>query len=241
MQPIDERCATAAGGRILYDGARLRKADTELFDLNSWRARGAIEQVVGGRGSIAVVRTGEERWVVRHYRRGGLIAKLSQDQYVWTGEARTRSFAEWRLLARLRALGLPVPPPIAARYVRTGLFYRADLITQWVEHERTLAQAIKAGITDEATWRAVGTTIADFHRAGVHHADLNTNNILLRAVAPHVVVLDFDRGRMRSAGAWEQHVLARLRRSAEKICAQCNRAFDEREWHWLEAAYRARR
>src|SRR4029453_11025308 len=61
------------------------------------------------------------RWVLRHYRRGGLIAKLSQDSYLWTGAARTRSFAEWRLLAELRRRGLRVPAPIAARYVR-GLF-----------------------------------------------------------------------------------------------------------------------
>jgi 3-deoxy-D-manno-octulosonic acid kinase len=241
MQPIDERCADAAGGRILYDGARLRKADSSLFDLKSWAERGAVEQVVGGRGSIAVVRSGDERWVVRHYRRGGLIAKLSQDRYWWNGEARTRSFAEWRLLARMRALNLPVPPPIAARYVREGLFYRADLITQWVEHERTLAQAIKAGITEEATWRSVGATIAAFHQVGVHHTDLNANNILLRSTDPQAVVLDFDRGRVRASGSWEEQVLARLRRSIEKICAQENRAFDEQQWRWLEEAYSAHR
>jgi 3-deoxy-D-manno-octulosonic acid kinase len=35
-----------------------------------------------------------------------------------------------RLLAELQALGLPVPPPVAGRYRRSGLAYRAELITE---------------------------------------------------------------------------------------------------------------
>lgn len=47
---------------------------------------------------------------------------------------------------------------------------------------------------------------------GVHHADLNAHNILL-ADDGAVYVLDFDRGRIRARGAWENNVLARLHRS----------------------------
>src|SRR5690606_40044036 len=93
---------------------------------------------------------GEEGgWEQRRMRPGGLVADLSGCRYLWTGADRTRSFAEWRLLARLRALELPVPQPVAARYVRRGLTYTADLITQMLENTITLAQALVDARVDE--------------------------------------------------------------------------------------------
>ena len=183
--------------------------------------------------SIAMLNTGSQTWVLRHYRRGGWMAKLSQDSYLWTGAGRTRSFAEWRLLAHMHSKGLPVPAPIAARYVR-GLFtYRADLITELLPATRTLADVIAGNELSEAGWRAVGKTIAAFHREGVHHADLNANNILLGTDA-NVYLLDFDRGRIEPRGAWEQAVLARLQRSLTKVKTQrADVRFGDREWAWL--------
>jgi tRNA A-37 threonylcarbamoyl transferase component Bud32 len=85
----------------------------------------------------------------------------------------------------------------------------------------------------EQQWRAIGSTIARFHSHGVQHADLNASNILLGADGA-VYVLDFDRGRIRARGAWEQEVLARLKRSLDKLKAQRGDvAFGEREWEWL--------
>lgn len=229
----DEHFIATAGGGILYDASRLSKPGDELFSRSHWTSRGALQEIAGGRSSIAVLNTGSQTWVLRHYRRGGWMAKLSQDSYLWTGAQRTRSFAEWRLLAQLRRKGLPVPAPIAARYVR-GLFtYRADLITELLPATRTLADVITGGELPEAGWRAVGKTIAAFHREGVHHADLNANNILLGA-GDSVYLLDFDRGRIESRGPWEQAVLARLHRSLTKVKTQRAKArFGEREWGWL--------
>jgi 3-deoxy-D-manno-octulosonic acid kinase len=189
---------------------------------------GAAPDVLAGSSAAG------SRWVLRHYRRGGLIAKLSQDSYLWGGAARTRSFAEWRLLAELRRRGLPVPAPIAARYVR-GLFtYRADLITELLPGTRTLTDSITGRDLPESGWRAVGTTIGAFHREGVHHADLNANNILLAENQTQVYVLDFDRGRIEARGPWEQTVLARLRRSLDKIKGQrADVRFGEQQWQWL--------
>jgi len=240
----DEQFIATAGGGILYDASRLSKPDEEMFSRSHWASLGAIEEIAGGRSSIAVLNAGAagadaagSRWVLRHYRRGGLVAQLSQDSYLWTGAARTRSFAEWRLLAELRRRGLPVPAPIAARYVRGLVTYRADLITELLPNTRTLADAITGCDLPEAGWRAVGKTIAAFHREGVHHADLNANNILLAESSPAVFVLDFDRGRIEARGAWEQAVLARLRRSLEKITSQrADVRFGERQWHWLSSA-----
>jgi 3-deoxy-D-manno-octulosonic acid kinase len=247
----DEQFIATAGGGILYDASRLSKPGAELFSRSQWAARGALEEIAGGRSSIALLNVavwpglqdrsssspGVEgaRWVLRHYRRGGFVAKLSQDSYLWTGASRTRSFAEWRLLAELRRRGLPVPAPIAAQYVRGLLTYRADLITELLPGARTLADVITGRDLPEAGWGAVGRTIAAFHREGVHHADLNANNILLGANGADVYLLDFDRGRIEARGAWEQVVIARLRRSLEKIKGQrADVRFGEREWNWLQ-------
>lgn len=229
----DEHFIATAGGGILYDPSRLSHPGAELFSRSHWAGRGALEEVAGGRGSIALLNAGSQRWVLRHYRRGGLMARLSKDSYLWTGAARTRSFAEWRLLQELRRRGLPVPLPIAAHYERSFLTYRADLITELLPATHTLADVITAGELPESGWRAVGRTIAAFHRAGVHHADLNANNILL-GPAGDVYLLDFDRGRIEPRGRWEREVLARLKRSLEKIKGQrADVRFDERAWGWL--------
>lgn len=241
MLSIPEGFLRSAGGGILYDASRLRKPGEQQFDLEHWRAQGALQEIAGGRSSIAVVTVGEQRWVLRHYRRGGFIARCSRDRYLWLGETRTRSFAEWRLLAELRRRGLPVPAPVAARYVRSALTYSADLITEHLAGCRTLADAITGVELPRDHWSAIGRTIGAFHRNGVHHADLNAHNIMLDGAAtPNVYLLDFDRGRIRARGAWEQGVLARLRRSLEKIKTQrADVRFADEQWKWLLEGYAA--
>jgi 3-deoxy-D-manno-octulosonic acid kinase len=248
MPTITEQFLSLPRGRILYDAARLRKPVAELFSRDYWVSRDAVAEVAGGRGSVLFLRAGEHalagshEWVMRHYRRGGLIAKFSADAYGWLGERRTRCFAEWRLLAELRSLELPVPAPVAAYYRRSGLLYRADLITERLPPSQTLAQSLVSGALSEQQWRSVGRTIARFHAHGVHHADLNANNILLGADGQaneqtngQIFVLDFDRGRIEARGAWEGRVLARLRRSLDKLKLQHDQVvFTDTQWRWLE-------
>ena len=111
---------------------------------------------------------------------------------------------------------MPVPAPVAARYVRGALTYRADLITEHLPDCRTLADAITGAQLPREHWSAIGRTIARFHREGVHHADLNAHNILLGSAAPNVYVLDFDRGRIRRAArgnrtCWRLRVRGKIR------------------------------
>jgi 3-deoxy-D-manno-octulosonic acid kinase len=219
----------------------LRKPGHELFEPAHWRGQGALQEIGGGRASVAILQAEDGRWLLRHYRRGGWVANLSHDRYLWLGESRTRSFGEWRLLAELRRRGLPVPAPIAARYVRGPLMYRADLITEFLPSCRTLADAITGNTLSGQHWSTVGAVMAAFHREGVHHADLNANNILLSdgaSATPRVYLLDFDRGRIRRRGAWEHDVLARLKRSLEKITRlRRDVRFGEREWAQLMEGY----
>ena len=223
-----QRMATSDGAMLadramLVDGPML----TRLFDPVYWSGRGALVPVTGGRGSAWFI--GEtECWVLRHYRRGGFIARLSKDIYLWNGEARVRAFAEWRLLAELSRRGLPVPKPIAARYQRTGLVYRCDLVTLRIPNARPLSALLSHAPMEESTWRTIGSTIARLHAAGADHADLNAHNILLGTAgtigggnvardAVAVAVIDFDRGRLRMPGAWVAGNLSRLKHSLLKI------------------------
>lgn len=234
---IYEHVAHFPRGGILYDAARLRKPDAALFGRDYWRARGLLEEFAGGRGSISVLHAPEGDWVLRHYRRGGLVARVSADRYLWAGANATRSFREWRLLAELVRRGLPVPAPIAACYERVGATYTADIVTARLMGARTLADAIEAQPLESAMWANVGRTIARFHAAGVHHADLNANNIML--VGDAVYLLDFDRGRFRPRGAWEAAVIARLKRSLDKLKTKRPSVnFSDADWGALTQALR---
>ena len=127
-----------------------RAAASALFD-----APGEVQDG-RGRGAIRRVQTDCGRIVLRHYRRGGLIAKLSRDWFVWTGADATRPFREFRVTRQLHAAGLPVPDVVAARFVRAGLGYRADLATREVVGARTLAERLPVESAD-IDWAALGS------------------------------------------------------------------------------------
>jgi 3-deoxy-D-manno-octulosonic acid kinase len=227
-------------------GNLTQDAAESLFDPEFWRSRGELLAVTGGRGSAWFIASGARQWVLRHFRRGGFIARLSQDRYVWTGESGVRAFAEWRLLDVLTRRGLPVPQPVAARYQRTGLCYRCDLITRRIVNAQPLSAALAQGALSEPLWRAVGATVARLHRAGVDHADLNAHNLLLDVagdvggVEDAISVIDFDRGRLRAQGPWASRNLQRLRRSLAKISREWpTDRFSDETWDWLMAGYEA--
>ena len=214
-----QRIATATGVMLADPnglGNPQQSAAESLFDPNQWSARGELRPVSGGRGSAWFVGPEAHSWVLRHYRRGGFIARLSQDRYWWSGEDRVRAFAEWRLLDYLWQRGLRVPKPVAAFYRRTGMTYRCDLITQRIVSARSLSTALAQSAVSDSTWRAIGTAIARLHSHGVDHADLNAHNILLDDNRD-ISVIDFDRGRLRAPGQWTLGNLRRLKRSLAKI------------------------
>lgn len=202
-------------GAILYDPGRVATPGAQLFDPAFWRARQALREFPAGRGSIQLIEDEGKSWVLRRYLRGGFAARFAHDGYLWLGEERTRSFQELRLLAMLHERGLPVPPPVAGRYLRAALTYRADLITERLAGARSMEAVLGTGPLDDARWDAIGRCLRRFHDAGVQHADLNARNIMLGEQG-EVWVLDFDRGRLRTPGAWSGRVLDRLARSLAK-------------------------
>ncbi len=237
--PVGAEVAEAAidGGRMLYDTQRTGNFAPEFFDPEYWRKHDAIEGSALGRGTTWFIRAGDGHFVLRHYRRGGLIAKFSKDRYWFSSEADTRSFAEWYLTYHLHRAGLPVPAPIAARYRREGSFYTADLITQRIDNSESLAQRLLQGPLSLTQWIAVGRCLRRFHDAGVCHADLNAHNILL--TPEQVYLIDFDRGTLRKRGWWADTTLVRLYRSLEKVTLlAAPESFSDEDWHSLLAGYR---
>ncbi len=231
--------STAKIGRalILYDAERVGEAPGELFEPDVLAARGALSGHASGRGLTHLFRHAGEEYVLRHYRRGGMIATLLGDRYLWTGLYRTRAWREWHLLAHLAGLSLPVPRPLAARVVRTGAWYRADLITQRIADAYSLAQTLERGALDAAQWMAIGSCIRALHDARVSHADLNAHNILIGGDGA-VHLIDFDRGAVRGGWGWRRRNLERLQRSLRKLGAE--RApfhFDGADWDRLREGY----
>lgn len=226
-------------GAMVHDPARLGPGgDPAWLDDAHWQARGPVSTPGGGRGSALCVQTPAGAAVLRHYRRGGLVARFNRDRYLWQGEAATRPFREFALLQAIVGAGLPAPVPLAARYRRAGLWYRGDLLTLSIEGARTLAQALGEA-PSSIDWALVGRTIGRFHARGFPHPDLNAHNILLGADGCHLV--DFDRGAPAApAAAWMGANLARLRRSLDKLDAQATvPGFDAVAWPALRAAHAA--
>ena len=223
---------------MLYDTSRAGNLSPEWFEPSYWQARGQLDGSARGRGTTHYIKADGDRLVLRHYRRGGLMAHLAADRYRWGDEEGTRPFAEWRLTYRLHRAGLPVPAPVGARYRRAGSTYTGDIITERLPTVGSLTECLRTGALSVVTWIAIGRCIRRFHDLGVCHADLNAHNILLSEDGA-VYLIDFDRAELRKPGIWSDGNLVRLRRSLEKVTwGMPPERFGESDWHGLLDGYR---
>ncbi len=227
---------------ILYDAELIENPTTSYFEPESWRKRGALNGTAKGRGTTAFVHYAGQEYVLRHYRRGGMVARVVKDRYIWRGLSQTRAWREWHLLAELWKKKLPVPQPVAARVLRQGLFYRADILMRRIPESETLADSLMESAMAIPLWRKLGQTLRNFHDSGVFHADLNASNILLgRQENFHLI--DFDRGSLRRPNRnWQQANLLRLKRSLDKFADKAEKQqtcfyFSESDWQALLQGY----
>ncbi|QEM83642.1 3-deoxy-D-manno-octulosonic acid kinase [Halomonas binhaiensis] len=193
------------------------KISPDMLEPAYWQRLGHVVGQASGRGQSLFLDLGDRHWVLRPYRRGGLIAKLSTRRYVWTGLERTRAFREMRLTADLFAAGLPVPRPILGGVTRHGLTYEATLITERLPESIPLADHLMADSADSDLLQRVGRIIRRFHDHGLDHVDLNARNLLIDTNA-NPWLIDFDRCQLRRQGAWQAKNLERLGRSLAKFC-----------------------
>jgi 3-deoxy-D-manno-octulosonic acid kinase len=227
--------ATGTGALLLNPDAGV-DVEQSWFDPAHWASQNALVGEARGRGAAQVFEHQGRRFVLRHYRRGGLVARISADRYLWMGEDLTRPVRELKLNLRMHAAGLPVPLPVAARFQRDGISYSGDLITELLPDTQTLAQRLDEGELGLSTWAAIGRCLRRFQEYGLCHSDLNAHNILLRG-EDEVFLIDFDNGRRRGPGLWRDANLARLRRSLDKLeDRRSQRRFDDAQWHCLLSA-----
>lgn len=222
----------------IWDSRIIETVDDALFEPGAWARNNALAGEASGRGAAYFLqRDGDTQWVLRHSRRGGVIAHINDDCYVWLGVAHCRVFLEWQLLAELRARQLQVPKPVAARAVRKGPFYRCDLITERILAARPLSDWLSDQAVSKAGWQRLGATLARFHLAGAYHHDLNARNILINE-DNLISLIDFDKSRIRSSGGWQRRNINRLRRSLDKIAGkQTQFHFSEDDWAALQKGY----
>lgn len=204
----------SGSARVRFDARRLDSDSDPFawFDPSNPQLQ-AQSVTAGGRQAAWFVNVQGHPAVLRHYRRGGLVARLSRERYLWTGWESSRSFAEFSLMRELGDLGLPVPAPLAAAVWRDGLTYRAAILVARVPDASTLAACQEAN-----AWEAAGKAIAIMHAKGVWHADLNVHNILIDAQR-QAWLIDFDRGRRFEVLSEHKRLgnLDRLHRSIRKV------------------------
>jgi len=223
-------------GGLLFDAAWRDQAAAPP-SLNDLLAPSDAKPVAsGGRQAAWYVHGAYGDAVLRHYRRGGAMARMNRQTYLWLGAQRTRAFAEWLLLAKLYDAGCAVPRPLAAGFWRrAGMFYTAAILTERIPAVRTLAQLLDQIAPDKIKPEPIAAAIATIHDAGVWHADLNAHNVLIDA-QDKVWLIDFDRGRDHAkplAQALRTANLQRLRRSLEKVAGAVGLAL----WRDLDRAY----
>lgn len=252
---------------ILYDAQQISQISELWFQQKWWQDKAQISEPSGGRGQAIFVRPETEFWpaasaqpqlVIRHYRRGGLIARLIKDHYLFTGLEHSRPWQEFNLTCTLYQQGLPVPRPLAAHLEKKGLFYQADLITERLPDSRPFADYLHTDNHNAETlrliWQNVGLTLARFHRFGLNHSDLNANNILVTfqngtqegssqndvqvESQVKVWVIDFDRCQLDDPNTpqWQQNNLQRLQRSILKLTGQTElpALWQQLQTHYLE-------
>lgn len=219
------------GQTLWHDPDRLAEVSATSFD-PAPHTDATTLATGSGRGQAHLVQapTGSAQFVLRHYRRGGLMAKISHDRFWQTAPHQSRAMQEFALLRLMRSWGLPVPRPIAARHASQGFFYRADILVEMIPGSRNVAQLLGERRLGEAEWRALGQAIRQMHDRQVFHSDLNCHNLLLDG-AGHAWVVDFDKCGVRAGEDWKAQNLARLLRSLRKESKRM-KSFEWNETDW---------
>jgi 3-deoxy-D-manno-octulosonic acid kinase len=184
-----------------------------------------------GRGAlkiIAIPGEANERIVIRHFQRGGIIQKFIPDLYL--GES--RPLQELWVGYWAKEKGVPVVDIVAACHTKVfGKFHRGDLVTREIKQGKDLATYLKElgqPLTKEKVLekriviKKVGELVRSMHDAGIFHGDLNLKNIIFQTTDPQNIkgyLIDFDKSLLRPhlKENLRTRNLLRLNRSAEKF------------------------
>lgn len=135
--------------------------------------------------------------VMKTYRRGGFLRFFLGHLHMRLAQSRSRK--EFKMLERVRELGVNAPEPVA--YIEYGEFwYKAWLVTKRIPGAETL---IDIAYQDESRAIALGKEVArqigKLIKHGVYHIDLHPGNIVVSKDC-EVFIVDFDKAYNFSGG-----------------------------------------
>ena len=172
----------------------LRPADTKKIAglLCFSHDKQPLPPLQGRSGKIRLDLTDRGSVVIKHYLRGGALARINRRKYFGIGKSRAQQEYAW--LHRVRSIGISAPEPIA--FARTtGFVHETWLITREIDAARSLLEAaIGPEEKTRIIMKQIVLEIGKLIRAGIFHVDLHPGNILLdgRSV-PYII--DFDKTR----------------------------------------------
>jgi hypothetical protein len=194
-----------------------------LGELGAASSTGTGNRGAGNRGGgFRLALPGGPELFVRRSRRGGAMRLVLDDLYFGV---HPRPLSELLVTAEAARRGVPLAEPMGAavQWVAPGL-YRGFFITR-AAAGMTLWEFLRTD--DDASVRAhvlerAREAIETMLREGLHHPDLNLENLF---VTPHgesfaVIILDLDKARLHNrqlSASARQRIAARLLRSAHKL------------------------
>jgi RIO-like serine/threonine protein kinase len=165
----------------------------DYFNIEKYQLEGRVIKEYSGRGTAYLLTdVFKNRVVMRHYWRGGKMYKILKDKFVSFFASSKRAEQEFEILQTLKKMGLSVPKPVAARYVKKGFFVTNDIILQEIPGAKSLAKILSERRLTNEEFAKIGDAIGKLMLAGVFHTDLNINNILLDG-ANNIWIIDFDK------------------------------------------------
>jgi 3-deoxy-D-manno-octulosonic acid kinase len=221
---------------ILFDAERFPEVTSQMFTGQHWQKQNAITGQAIGRGTTYFFQYNKNEYVLRHYYRGGFIGKVLSDQYLYTGFEQSRAWQEFKLLQHMQTLNLACPTPIAAMLNKSGLCYRADIITTRIPYAQDLHHLLLEKSLTADVFQKIGQTIAKFHNNQIYHHDLNIHNIMLDA-EHSVWLIDFDKCGIKLGDKWKRSNMSRLKRSFQKEQRLRNIHWKYADWKILMSAY----
>ena len=225
------------GGLLIYNASLISRPESQLFDVSTHQSETPGE--AKGRGNIQCFVIDDREVVLKQYLRGGLVGKIIQASYFFTGYKRTRMAAEFYLLAYMADRGLPVPLPVAANINKRGVSYTGSLATERIKDAITLSEHLQESPLEPGLWSKIGRIIQRFHQERIFHSDLNANNVMLNRES-QIFLIDFDKCSVKGGhqAEWQQRNLARLKRSLSKLKAYYDDFhFEESDWQELLEGY----
>jgi len=201
---------------IQYDPNTFKNFSSILFNIDYISKEGLIKSEIVGRGKTYEIEFEGNRFILKHYIRGGFISKISYDKYLFDAIASSRAVKEYNFLNNLYSKGLPVPKPAALQVIINRFTYTADLITCKINNEGTLNDFVQTGKMNSNLWSNLENTLQKFYEENVYHSDLNTKNIIIDK-ASKFYLLDFDNSYFFYKNKLFKKSVMRLERSLSKL------------------------